>query len=335
MNQMRRVRNSPFPTREDVDMENTDLKDLMQILSYRRKAGSKGEEMFINNFLIPSGLDQDQCGNLYGDVGLDPTICFMSHTDTMHRRDGMQTIRTDSVGRLKSAGKDVLGADDGAGVWIMWSLFNSGFPARYIFHRGEENCCVGSGWIVDHAPYMVDGIKCAISLDRAGFDEVITHQSGNRCASDKFAQSLGDQIGLNFRPSPNGSYTDSAMYRGIIGECVNLSVGYEFAHSNREILDASFVIKLRDSLLKLDPDKLIFERKPADDDQDAMFDDWFNGFSSSDSHKSGDLFDKKFEDMVQVIQNDPDGVAAILLDLGMSAGDVEGYRTTYEDRILS
>ncbi len=94
-----------------------------------------------------------------------------------------------------------------------------------------------------------------------------------RCCSDTFARSLTRQLRKvgRYRPSSHGIYTDTAEYTGIIGECTNLSVGYDCEHSTHESVDYWHALKLCHALMRLDEDKLVCERTP-DEDEDYRYD---------------------------------------------------------------
>src|SRR3546814_16306749 len=79
-----------------------------------------------------------------------------------------------------------LGADDGAGLWIMLGMIAAACPGLYLFHRGEEQGCLGSRWIERHTPELLANIDAAIAFDRAGLGDVITHQSYGRTCSAAF-----------------------------------------------------------------------------------------------------------------------------------------------------
>lgn len=94
----------------------------------------------------------------------------------------------------------------------------------------------------------------------------MTHQrGGDCCASQEFAERLATQLaesGVDLTPSDSGVYTDVYEYRGIIPECVNLSVGYYSQHSKREELDYSFASALLNSALSVDWNALPACRTP-------------------------------------------------------------------------
>jgi len=237
---------------------------LADILSLRRPHESQTELNFIRDTIDPTGARADAKGNRILRIGSAP-ILWSAHTDTVHRHGGTQAIRRDgdSILLAKKSKSDCLGADDGAGIWLMLEMIAAGVEGLYVFHRGEECGGIGSNYIASKTPELLDGIQAAIALDRKGYDSVITHQYG-RCCSTAFAKSLAAGLGFHYAPDSTGLFTDTANYTEIIPECTNISVGYHYAHSRQESLDFGFLVALRDSLLRLDLSALTIERDPSD-----------------------------------------------------------------------
>jgi acetylornithine deacetylase/succinyl-diaminopimelate desuccinylase-like protein len=245
--------------------------DLIAMHKYCRPAGSKTERKFIARFLKPLGMTQDKAGNLFKQIGANPHVLWSSHTDTVHTHGGTQMLATrGTMLKLSSREKisNCLGADDTAGVWLMSEMIRAGKEGLYIFHRAEESGGIGSAYIADETPEVLDGIEFAIALDRAGKHDVITHQGWSRCCSAAFAKSLAEGLAMQYRPDDGGVFTDTANYTDLIAECTNLSVGYEGAHSSAEKLDIAHVLELREALLALDCDALVCARVPGEADPD-------------------------------------------------------------------
>jgi len=241
--------------------------DITEMLSYCRPASSKTEKKFINRYIRPLGVEADGYGNLYKRIG-DVPIMWSCHTDTVHKRPGKQlVIENDGMVSLnKFPSTNCLGADDTAGVWIMSEMIKEGKPGLYVFHREEENGPgKGSSFIADHNAGALKGIKAAIAFDRKGKTDVITHQLKRTC-SDEFAQSLAKSIGIGLTPNENGVFTDTANYTDLIGECTNISVGYENAHTNTETLDTKYLTLLRDRVMHIEIEDLKLSRQPGDTD---------------------------------------------------------------------
>lgn len=246
---------------------------LLDILSYRRPAFSATDEEFICRYIEPTGAAPDRYGNWILRIG-DAPILWSAHTDTVHPTPGRQRLRvrngiaslrrkrpvTDAKGRLLH---DCLGADNGTGVWLLLELIRAGREGLYIFHRDEESGCQGSNYIAWETPEVVEGIEYAIAFDRRGMDGVVTHQMGHRTASDLFAWSLIDALGIDsLRPDDSGLFTDTEVYSTIIPECTNVSVGFERAHSASETQCLDYANRLRDAVVRLDVDRLLIGREP-------------------------------------------------------------------------
>jgi hypothetical protein len=253
----------------------------LEMLTYKRPAGTDTEEQFIRKYVAPTGAEPDRFGNYILRIGGAP-IAWCAHTDTVHRTPGRQRLRVRNgiasvrqrrpktvvrkVGKTWHSSLDYgecLGADDTTGVWLMLEMIRANVPGLYLFHRGEEIGCQGSGYIATHTPDLLDGILYAISFDRRGTDSIVTHQLMHRTASDEFAWSLSDAIGLEMVPDDTGVFTDSNEYAHIVPECTNVSVGYDQQHTAHETQDLAFVAKLRDRMCKIDLSRLVVEREPA------------------------------------------------------------------------
>jgi hypothetical protein len=250
------------------------IRELMEMHTYARPAGSSAEVAFNARFLDSmEGMQIDDAGNRYLRVGTAPVL-WSSHTDTVHKKSGRARLAYgDGILSLAEGDKAAcLGADDSAGVWIMRQMVLRRIPGLYIFHAGEEIGGIGSAHIARNTPELLDGINHAIALDRRGTSSVITHQMG-RCASDSFAQSLADYLGGEFEPDDSGTFTDTANYTALIPECTNLSVGYYGAHSAAETLDIGFCAHLLERLCGLDTETLPIERDMDEDEYGYGFAD--------------------------------------------------------------
>lgn len=248
-----------------------DLNDLYDMLATCRPHNSEMDNMFIKEFLMPLGVKLDEYGNGIIKIG-DLPIIWSCHTDTVHRVSGHQKIVRDDRYNLKLSSKSTsgcLGADDTAGVWLMTQMIKAKRPGIYIFHRGEEVGGLGSRWIVKNTPDIAKDIKAVIALDRKGTDSVITFQGGSRCCSEEFSDSMSALLAeatpnLKFKSDRGGSFTDSACYVDLVGECTNLSVGYYDQHSSRETVNLPHLVAMREALIKADFSKLVFHRKPGE-----------------------------------------------------------------------
>lgn len=217
---------------------------LIEMLSYRRVSFSDEEKEFIEKYIIPAHPNsyKDGYGNVIIDTCEKPNTIFSCHTDTVDTKEGFREIFYDELLNIIYSVDDILGADDCAGVFIMLQMIAENIPGRYIFHRDEEKYCGGSTYIKEVTPEVLEGINNAIAFDRMGDSDVITTMMLGECAGKDFADNLcnalGDE-GHSFYPA-TGVYTDTMMYRGVIKNCTNISVGYYNQHSNDEFLDLDF-----------------------------------------------------------------------------------------------
>jgi hypothetical protein len=244
---------------------------LTKALSLKRCAYSQSEMEFSAWFAVTYGATMiDHYGNLHFDrrTGRDDKTLFTCHSDTVHRSGGVNSYSFDPEEDFYYAKGDVLGADDAAGLALVAWMITCGVPGYYIVFRGEEVGGVGSRGLADTNPDLLRQFNHAVAFDRADYYDIITHQAGDRCCSDGFAQALADKLadteeGLMFLPSDQGVYTDTAEFVGLIPECTNISVGYFLQHSGKEKLDAGFLKRLAASLVEIDWNSLPVVRNAA------------------------------------------------------------------------
>ena len=260
---------------------------LLDMLTYCRPAGSVAERAFIDRFIRPlPGAWCDPYDNWHvwiPNADNSPSrIVWSCHTDTVHLHSRRQTVslnpRTGIV-RLsrrsrRRGGSTCLGADCTVGVYLCVSMIVAQVPGHYIFHYGEECGGIGSRALAYGWSGLLADADIAIALDRRGTGDVITHQYGQRTASDVFAWSLAEELGrldarLVYEPA-HGIYTDTAEYAETIPECTNLSVGNRDEHHATETCDTVHVGRLLAALCELDTDRLLVDRDPTAPDPD----DW-------------------------------------------------------------
>lgn len=239
------------------------VRKLFSMLQYKRPANSKTEAAFNKRYLRPMGARQDPAGNYWLTIPGNDDILFSSHTDTVHKTQGMQDLLYGG-GILSAKDSNCLGADCGVGVWLMLEMAKARVPGAYVFHAEEEIGGRGSDYVATKTPDKIKNKKFAIAFDRAGTDEIITHQYCGRTASDEFAHSLAQILHpLKYGPSEHGSFTDTANYSEIIPECTNLSVGYHKQHQSTEHLDVPHATALLEALCGADWSRLTAHRDPA------------------------------------------------------------------------
>lgn len=254
------------------------------------------EEHIVNLFPFKKLGTVDALGNFIITIGdKKPTTMFSSHMDTVHRAsEEAIKAKTRLVIRLLTKAKDAplheqgyvwgglcnektgewdsiqLGGDDKVGVYIMCKMIENKIPGLYVFHVGEERGCIGSKFIVDKNPGLVEGIKRCIAFDRMGYTDVISNQRGRACASSEFTNALATNLNdliktpeLKYKGDVVGVYTDSANYDKLIPECTNISVGYMGHHTEDEHVDFYWLNKhLIPAIMKVDWNALPTKRDP-------------------------------------------------------------------------
>lgn len=251
---------------------------LVGILTMLRPNGS--EDAVAKRFLSsyePTTYTDDKGAALAYEVvvkradGTASDTLFSCHLDTVSRSYGTRPISFDAKTQLIHSVSGPLGADDGAGVWLMLEMIDAGVPGTYLFHVGEECGGIGSKGMADFHPHQIAMHARAVAFDRRGVDSVITHQGFGRGCSDKFAQSLAEALNSVmvdgfFAPDDTGIYTDTAEYTGLIGECTNIACGYDKEHTDKETLDYEFLLRLRDAVCCVSWDGLPSVRKAGEQD---------------------------------------------------------------------
>lgn len=241
---------------------------LEDILTWKRPYDSDVEKMFVDYYLTDGEFEFAKFGPMENIVIVtDPKskTLFSCHTDTVHFKGGMQEVKYDATDEVFfKDDTECLGADDGTGVWLMIHMIRAKVPGTYVFHRGEERGGIGSRWIRDNMAVWLKQFDRAIAFDRRGETEVITHQGGVECCSKDFGQALCDALGTGWRPSPNGTFTDTKVYIGVIPECVNVAVGYDRQHSSSEEQSAWFADYLLDRVQEIQWESLPTKREPKE-----------------------------------------------------------------------
>lgn len=236
-------------------------------LTLRRDYASATESAFVAWLArrLPFTLI-DAAGNLHVDTRTLPEhrSMFTAHTDTVHSSGGTNTVHVDGDFWRATKGS-ALGADDGSGCAILAHMIEAGVPGYYVFFRGEERGGIGSKWAAKNLPGLFENLDRAVAFDRAGYYDIITHQSGGRCCSDEFADALGTALSTDTSwmiPCDGGVYTDTAEFTGLIAECTNISVGYKRQHGDCEEQDVKFLWELAQLAVTCNWDALPVVRDP-------------------------------------------------------------------------
>jgi hypothetical protein len=353
---------------------------LVKILSWKRGHGSKSEGEFLawlHTEIKARGYKATVKaeGCIVVTVPLPDnkasTTLFSCHVDTVDSSNDPRpqgVVYDPSFGHIfldkdNANGGTCLGADDGAGVWLLLEMIKANVPGTYVFHRGEERGGIGSRALLTSSRPWLEEHETAIAFDRADDYEVVTHQGGQKCASDKFGTALCTalnllQDGFKYKLSQGGTFTDTKVYRGVIAECVNVGVGYHSQHGTQETLDWGHLLKLRDACLKLKWDALPVDRDPTAVEY-PVYPGWkqsgFGDFGSGGKYeKYQDQWDKKlankkkskakadpvdlppeqeiegmpFGDVLAFVEDNPDAAAALLIDMGAEVAGLKA-RITY------
>ena len=310
-----------------------DIQILLDMLTYKRRYGSDSELAFVEKFITPlkshanvTDSFVDGFGNHYYEVCGGGKSLMTAHTDTVHSTTGSQVIEYDpGMGLCYKSDGEPLGADDGAGCWLLTEFINAGVPCWVAFFRAEEVGGQGSKFAAQNNPEFFKQFDRCVSFDRRGTSDVITHQAWGRCCSDEFADHLSTLLtacGLDYSPCDGGIFTDSANLTTLIPECSNASVGYSDEHSSHETLDVEHLVKLRDACISIEWDSLITARDPS-----VVEDDRWSSYSWQYANHSEPVRDFAYAETSDVMEmtfskltawvskQDANTVAEVMLDL--------------------
>lgn len=316
---------------------------LWKALTTPRRAGTKTEQSYfswlkktIEDFGYKPEVDNK--GNLWVINGSDTLLT--SHTDTVcseFLKNQTQKVAIDRKGiMMLMPFKDnptgigqCLGADDGAGNAIMLELLANGIEVDYVFFREEEIGGLGSSWAAQYLQQRLSQYKRAIAFDRRGTTDVITHQAGTRCCSDAFAEAFSKALGLKYKPSDQGIFTDTANLVSLIPECTNISVGYYNEHGPQETLDYFHWLDLVEALKTLDWGSLPTERDPSKEENiwGTKYFDSYGQYPTIEQDMEN-IAHGGYEVALNIAMTDPERAAEILETLLCFDRQLEKY---YED----
>jgi len=192
-------------------------------------------------------------------------------------------------------------------------MIEAGIEGVFVAHAAEEIGGIGSSNLVLDNPAWLSNIQVCLSFDRFGTNSVITHQGGRRTASDDFAESLADILGMpQLKPDTTGTYTDSMEYAGIVPECSNLSVGYYDQHTSKESQDILYAETLLERLCKADWSALVVSR---DHTQPITYDD---ALRSSYQDASDEVNEEDIDAITALLLDRPRLIAELLYDYGLT-----------------
>ncbi|WP_035050809.1 M20/M25/M40 family metallo-hydrolase, partial [Anoxybacillus sp. KU2-6(11)] len=225
------------------------LHTLEELLSI---SGESGNEHHIRSVVYEKlapyvdRITTDQYGNLLAQkkcqTGHGPTILLNAHLDTVEAFAPGRTIV--KQGAIWSSSKGILGADDRAGVavllemakWLDTSSFNG--TIKFVFTVEEECGLVGARKLEEYFLWDVDA---AIVVDRRGSGDIVTSCGTIRPFCDirygQFFEQVARDIGLTHWTCTAGRSSDTRIWAEHGIQSVNLSAGYEWEHTDDEILN--------------------------------------------------------------------------------------------------
>ena len=222
-----------------------------------------GNEPMLEKYM-PKKYTKDGVGNYVVKNGRSSKTVFTCHMDTASYR--LQKVNHVIDGEyIKTDGSSILGGDDKNGMTILLYMIEQGVPGTYYFFAGEEAGMAGAKKIIGANKKFFDKFDRMISIDRRGYNSVITRQMGAQCCSNIFGTALADELnrnGMHYRLDPTGIYTDSASFIGIIPNVTNLSCGYFDEHSTMETTNIDFVEELGHALCGVNWENLPLEGPP-------------------------------------------------------------------------
>jgi hypothetical protein len=308
-------------------MTNSSVHRLVAMLQYMRPAYSHTERLFCERYLEPIFGKPDEHGNYIKVIGDRPNIAFTAHTDTVHKVEGIQTLKIEGDFITTTTGS-CLGADCTTGLWLLVGMIEAGVEGVYVAHAAEEIGGIGSTRLVADRPSWINELDAVISFDRFGTESIITHQGGCRTASDEFSKSLAVALDLPMRADTYGTYTDSLEYAEVVSECTNLSVGYFDQHTTREAQDLHFAQVLLERLIAARWDTLAIVRDPTHLETlggNYRFDDDNNASDEEDVDALERLLVDRPTMMAQLLFEYGFTVEALADELNLSYTDLDYY----------
>jgi len=256
---------------DDSTLNNLDpyLFELFDMLSIRRRHNTETEKLFCEaymkgiqkadgKFVKFNTLKDPKTGDVlaYYYTASKERVLWSSHVDSVHNGAGHVKLAFDPfmMATYVEDSACPLGADDAAGMWLLFQMIRAGIGGTYIFHKAEEVGGVGSRGVAKHHQGFLSNFDYAIAFDRKATHSIFTHQGGSRCCSDAFGTSLSailnNYVGIDYRLDDGGVFTDTKNYIDYIAEFTNLSCGYLHEHTSAETLAVQFLIDLKNALTK-------------------------------------------------------------------------------------
>ena len=265
-------------------LNNAPFERLLSVLSVARPYGGTGEAMLIDALMrwvpgvcVDAVVERDRLGSLFvtvfGRGGARARTLFTAHVDTAHPKDAGVALVVNNDGYIMTDDATCLGADDGAGVWVLMQMIAAHVPGTYAFFVGGEKLHQGSRYFAAHyrnvleegnssRAYRFGKFDRCIAFDQEGKTSVVTVHSNRRAASDAFAQTLANKLtqtmdgNWRWKLDPHGIDSNSAILTHLIPECPSISVGFKASRTPRESLDVYFLQDLALTCCEIDWEKL-------------------------------------------------------------------------------
>lgn len=138
-----------------------------------------------------------------------------------------------------------LGADDRAGVYLIWKIIQAGYRPHICLTTDEEIGGLGATAVVKNFPkHPFSNLKYIIELDRQGMNDCVFYS----CANDAFTEFIENYDFI----SEWGTYSDISDICPVWGVAgVNLSVGYIGEHRETEILNTNALLSTYNKVCKM------------------------------------------------------------------------------------
>lgn len=325
-------------------------KFLFDTLRVKRGSSTRGEEYYVDNYLIPNlfrvlqrvpdhEFTQDNYGNLHVTIGPEAVyskICFTAHTDTVERKESGINILEIQRNRttIKVSGGGILGADDGAGLFVLFEMIRHGVWGSYKFFRDEEWGGLGSKYYTENYPEEALEYDLVVSFDRKGMSDIIKYQMMEQCASDLLVEQLYEKLEMKGTSDCQGSFTDSANFSDLTedknAECTNVSVGYFKEHTRKESLNYGYLKDLARKCCKLD--WMGLDLSGEFDEEDELGESWYYDKYRKISYKltRQEEEDEWWHDYWMRTGTDPDDVIDIVDALEDNSFNVRDNLSTEE-----
>jgi len=223
--------------------------ELEKLLSIPGKSGNESEiRNYISKKLMPlvDTMRTDSYGNLlaeksYG-TGRGPVIMLNAHMDIFKELiPGREIVKSNGIWR---SSEGILGADDRAGIAILFQIANHlqttryNGTVKYILTVEEEIGLIGASEV---NPAFLENIDAAFVLDRRGSGDIVTSCAGiEYFCTGAFGSAIEEIAATSsvgeWKCTAGGS-SDTRIWATAGIQSVNLSVGYSNEHTNAESLD--------------------------------------------------------------------------------------------------